>query len=576
MNMTGEFQMAAVQEELRRFVCSEHEAQRNALARVWAMPLDQRVEEGRCVVGGRLKSLRPPRGIEIAFPENDSRFRDGDFVRLSHGDPRFPICEGVVVRAEDEWIELDVRGKLPSGLEGATDLQIDESALDLERFFLGAIDDLGKTETGRERILPLLSAGLRPTMDLATFDAEHAGASTQGGFDDIQSTAVASALATDLCWLVHGPPGTGKTMVLSWIVRRLVERGERILVTGANHSAINNLLKGISQLADDGRGIFKITPFRDPACPVPQFERFSDIPTGDTAGAFVIGATPFALRSRRLAKVDFDTVIIDEASQVSIALAVMAMLAGRRYILAGDHHQLPPVSRVPDAGPASSIFGRLVGRGMDTMLTVTHRLNERLCEWPSTAFYLSRLEPSPAAARRRLTLANVSGEFAEVLAPEPACVWLTVPHAGARTSSPEEIEAVSRLLLALREAGIPWKDVAVVVPFRRQARLLRRRLGRHLRQPIATLGLTADTVERMQGQEREVVIVTLAASDPMFVARVAGFLFQPQRLNVAATRARTKLVVVASDELLDFAKELPEETAGHFRSLMDHATRINY
>jgi len=580
--MVGDIHMATLQEDLRRSVGKEHEAQRNALARIWAMPVEQRVEEGRCVVGGRVRSFKRPQGVVISFPANDSRFRDGDFVRLSRGNPNFSICEAVVVRAEDEWIELEVWGKSPKGLgleSGLPNLQIDEAALDLERFYLGAIEDLGKTETGREKILPLIVGELKPAMDISTFESEHTKASNDGGFDDEQSKAVASALATDLCWLIHGPPGTGKTRVLSWIVRGLVERGERVLVTGANHRSINNLLEGIAKLAGESRGIFKVTPFRDPTSQIPQIGFFSEIPQAETTGAFVVGATPFALRTRRLSGVDFDAVIIDEASQVSVALAVMAMLAGKRYILAGDHHQLPPVRLALDTEPtdvSGSIFGRLVGRGMDTMLTVTHRLNEPLCEWPSATFYLSRLEPSKAAAGRRLAVTNPPAEFREALAPEPACVWLAVPHAGSRTSSPEEIEAVSQLLFALRDGGVRWEDVGVVVPFRRQARLLRQRMGRHLGQPLASFGLVADTVERMQGQEREVVIATMAASDPLFVARVAGFLFQPQRLNVAATRARTKLVLVASSELVDLAKTLPEEITGHFLSLIEHAHRIDY
>lgn len=575
-------QMAGFQEDLRLFVRNEHEAQRNALARVWAMPIEQRVEEGRCVVDGRFRSFKPPKGVLISFPSNDSRFREGDFVRLSRGNPECPLCEAVVVRAEDEWIEVEVWGKSPDGLgleAPAADLQLDESALDLERFYLGAIDDLGKTETGRERILPLIAGERKPVLDLPTFESEHARAGREGGFDDAQSMAVGSALATDLCWLIHGPPGTGKTRVLSWIVRGLIGRGERVLVTGGNHRSINNLLEAIAGLAGDTRGILKITPFRDPSFPLAQFGGFAEIPQKEKSGAFVIGATPFATRTRRLSGVDFDTVIIDEASQLGLALAVMAMLAGKRYILAGDHHQLPPVLRTMDTAPegvSGSIFGRLVGRGMDTMLTVTHRLNEPLCEWPSRTFYLSRLEPSKASSVRRLTLATPCPEFAECLAPDPSCVWLAVPHTGCRTSSPEEIGAVGQLLLALREGGIKWEEVGVVVPFRRQARLLRKHLFRHLRQPLASYGLIADTVERMQGQEREVVIVSFAASDPMFVARVGGFLFQAQRLNVAATRARTKVILVASPELVGVAGDLPEEIPGHFLSLIEHARRIDY
>lgn len=578
--MNDEIESAKLQQDLTFYVRGEHEAQRKSLARIWAMPLNQRVEEGYCVAGGRLQSVRPPKGVTIKFTANDSRFREGDFVRVSRGNPAAPLCEAVVVRAEDESIELEVWGEAQELMnvgQAVTDLQIDESALDLEQLYLGAIEELGRSEIGRSIILPLLSGKRKPLLDMQTYD-EALKQTESVSFNEQQATAVASALAADVCWLIHGPPGTGKTRVLAWIVKELMQRGERVLVTSASHRAINNLLEAITALVGDNRGIFKIAPFLDPTCRVMQFKKFAEIPREQTSGAFVIGTTPFSTKTSRLSGVDFDTIIVDEASQVSVPLAVMAMLAGKRYILAGDHQQLPPVrvaQSMEDDLAHGSIFECLVRRGMDTMLTITHRLNEPLCQWPSTTFYLSRLEPSPAAAGRRLAVSKKDGVYAEVLRGEPACVWLAVSHEGSRTSSPEEVEYTSQLLLALRAGGIRWEDVGVVVPFRRQARLIRQRLALELSQPIASLGLVADTVERMQGQEREVVIVTFAASDPGFISTVAKFLFQPQRLNVAVTRARTKVVLVASPSLVEQAESLPEDLSMPFLTLIKSACRID-
>ena len=85
-----------------------------------------------------------------------------------------------------------------------------------------------------------------------------------------------------------------------------------------------------------------------------------------------------------------------------------------------------------------------------------------------------------------------------------------------------------------------------------------------------------DTVDRMQGQEREVVIMSFATSDPEFAFRLRGFLFQPQRLNVAATRPRTKLVLVASPELLTLAESQPDdEGMGTFVDLLHSAQRVD-
>jgi len=569
----------AMQEELRTFVCAEHEAQRGQQARLWAKPVEDRIEEGRCVAGTWIKEARGAKGLVLGVAGNDSRFREGDFVALSLGDPNMPLCDAVVLEAEDEQIEIQLWGRaadslnLPTGFRG---LQLDETSIDLERFYLGAIEDLAKTTIGREKILPLLDGMLKPKLDLEEFDAVE-GQAREEGFEDQQAKAIASALATDLCWLIHGPPGTGKTRVLAWIVNELLKQGERVLVTSATHRTINNLLEAIAEISGDRNRLAKITPFRDRSLSVAQYERFSETPFGKSGSGYVIGATPFALRTKRLSGVDFETVIIDEASQVTLPLAVMAMLAGRRYIFAGDHRQLPPVCRslAPSESGQASIFGRLVGRGMETMLTVTYRLNDPLCQWPSESFYLSRLRPSPTAAMRRLTLGGCPEEFQALLAPEPSTVWACVPHSGSRSHSPEEVEIVAGLLLALREVGYSWRDVGVVVPFRRQARALRQRLWRKLKESPGAAGLVADTVERMQGQEREIIIVSFATSDPMFAERLAEFLFLPERLNVAATRPRTKLILVASPDLVDFA-ESPRfrEHCDPFVSLFRQAHRI--
>ena len=576
MNAGG---ISEMQDELRAFVRTEHEAQRGHLARLWAKPVQDRIEEGRCVAGAWIKEVRGAKGLVLGVAGNDSRFREGDFVTLSQGDPNIPLCDAVVLESEDEQIEIQLWGRAADALNlppGYCGLQLDETSIDLEDFFLGAIEDLAKTAVGRERILPLLDGTLKPKLDLEEFEAAERKAKEEG-FEEEQAKAVAAALATDLCWLIHGPPGTGKTRVLAWIVNELLKQGERVLVTSATHRTINNLLEAIADISGDRNRIAKITPFHDRSLSVAQFERFSETPLGKSGSGYVIGATPFALRSKRLSGVDFETVIIDEASQVTLPLAVMAMLAGRRYIFAGDHCQLPPVCRslAPSESGQASIFGRLVGRGMETMLTVTYRLNEPLCQWPSESFYLSRLRPSPAAAGRRLRLGGCPAEFQDLLAPEPSTVWACVPHSGSRSYSPEEVEIVAGLLLALRNAGYDWKNVGVVVPFRRQARTLRQRLWRTLKESPCAAGLVADTVERMQGQEREIVIVSFATSDPLFAERLSEFLFQPERLNVAATRPRSKLILVASPDLVEFAGAPRfEDLCAPFISLFQQAHRV--
>lgn len=575
--------LATLQNELGRFVVEEHALQRETMRQLWASPLAERVEEGRCIAGATITAQPEPKLWRLECEGNDSRFREGDVVRLSRGDPQLSFMEAVIASISDTSVDVQewrALGDRPA-MVGEKGICLDESFIDLEDRYRDAIEDLGKTAIGRDVILPLLQGGVRPEIDATEFNDAFERAEDDG-LNDKQKEAVANAVASDVCWLVQGPPGTGKTHVLAWVIVDLLSRGERILVTSFTHRAINHLLAAVAERLEKTGHIAKIAAFTDPALPtaIEQRGAFSELSFAkhtDGAG-YIIGATPFALRSRRLRGRDFDTVVIDEASQVTVPLAVMAMLAGRRYIFAGDHRQLPPVtlSRSPQEAQALSIFGRLVGRSYDTMLTVTHRLNEELCRWPSDTFYFSRLRAHPRAAGRTLQLARLPAEWKDVLSSLRSVVWLAVPHQGCRSVAPEEATLIADLLYALHAGGLAWKDIGVVVPFRRQARYLRKRLAARAPDGTAPATLVADTVERMQGQEREVVLVSFTTSDEDFAWRLRDFIFLQQRLNVAATRPRTKLLLVASPALLAFAESRPDDDGmACFVSLLRMAHRID-
>lgn len=581
----SEVELFAFQNELRDFVQNEGAAQRAFLDRIWGLPIDQRIEEGFAIRDLKLVEIRENQRLRLATQANDSRFREGDLALLSTGDPRNPLARVAVNSVGDEELELFVWKATPGladVLVGTSGLQLDIDAFDLEGIYLGALDTLGKSDRGREIILPLLLGKTGPTLNLPEFESNEIRA-REAAFDEQQSRAVASALSTDLCWMIHGPPGTGKTRVLAWVIAELLARKERVLVTASTHRTINSLLQAVADRIGDTSSIAKIALHHDKTLKVPQYSAFRECPLADSEEGYVIGATPFATRSRRLGGVEFDWVVIDEASQVTLPLAIMAMLAGKRYIFAGDHKQLPPVSlsRQADEAGETSVFGRLVGRGFDTMLQTTHRLNAPLCTWPGDWFYGGKLIPHPSVAARRFHLASPDGKAwgmpDEIFAPDPALVWVRVPHVGNRTLCGEEAGAVCSILLGLRDAGFSWRNVAVVVPYRRQARAIRQMLGRDLKAHPDRNRLVIDTVERIQGQEREFVLISCTTSDMDLAERLGDFLFLPQRINVAATRARTKCLVLASPELHDFTNlRRLRDKAWALRSLLEAAHPVEY
>lgn len=212
---------------------------------------------------------------------------------------------------------------------------------------------------------------------------------------------------------------------------------------------------------------------------------------------------------------------------------------------------MPPVRRGrTDSLLDRSVFEALAGRGFETMLEETYRLNAELSEWPSRTFYGGRLRAHPSAAAHRLASPRVPTRFAPILNPLHPKVFLDLAHTGRTTRSPEEAQTVADLVATLLDCGVAPEEIGVVVPYRAQAREIRRHLRGLVPDDEQRRAVVVDTVERMQGQERNVVLLSLTTSDPTWALVLADFFFQPERLNVAVTRPRVKVIVVGSRHVL--------------------------
>ncbi len=249
--------------------------------------------------------------------------------------------------------------------------------------------------------------------------------------------------------------------------------------------------------------------------------------------------------------------IFDEASQITLPLAVMGMLAAKRFIFIGDQQQLPPVLTTRQSGGAfrDSVFGVLVDRGFDTMLDETYRMNAELTSWPSQQFYDGELHSSSSVADRRIVYPQPPARFGDILDPAEPKVFVDLKHRNATTRSYAEASLAADLIAALLESGFPASQIGVVAPYRAQGREIRNLLRTVVPEASVRRQIVTDTVERMQGQERDLIILSLTTSNPAFAAGLAEFFFQSERLNVAITRPRSKLIILGSGHLLTTAPE---------------------
>lgn len=570
---------------LREFVAREREAAQERLLEVWRQPLADRLARGLSQRFLRLEA-GPEKGTAWAWLDGgESRFREGDLVCLHGGSPLDAmLARGAVFETEEEgrWL-LRVRhaARVLDDAAGAP-CYADPDDIDLTKYYQDVLDDIGQANPpsrAHRCLMPLLDGRISNEFDPRDFE-EAERIALDAGLNPAQAEAVGKILGAEQVACIQGPPGTGKTRVLALAVRLLAARGERVLVTSHTHMAINNALNKIAAQGVRVAKIGRLTQTRNLAPGVMLSDSFAEWHGRPGAGGYAIGATPFATCGKGLENCEFDTVVFDEASQVTLPLALMAMRRASRFVFIGDQKQLPPVllaRSILDDIP-HSIFAKLTAHNVDSvMLTDTYRLNRELAAWPSKAFYDNRLRPVGPNRERKLRLRpREDGDPFDAILRDPASlVFIPTLDESARSRNPDDAQLVASLCAAAVEGGLAPDEIGVVTPFRAHGRAVRQalagRLGWHTARAIV-----ADTVERMQGQEREVIILSLAAGEPRFLAAIAEFFFQPERLNVSVTRAMTKLVIIGPELGPGFGA-VEEPMATHlalYRSLLAAARRI--
>jgi len=560
---------------LKQFVNEEYDAQKREIYAIWRLDVPNRVAEGEAIADVQVVEVRSNLA-RLHFRENLSKFRVGDVLLLNRGNP----FEGgfactLESEREDELVVRADPNTSFSRLAPGPGWVLDRYFVDVRHILLSSLEILESDEDSD--ILRILTGQVVPHIDAAR---ENAGLriakSISPRLDDSQCEAFARAYATENYYLIQGPPGTGKTRVLAHLAKTLAAQGERVLITAFTHRAINNALRKVVQVG--WSNVIKVgqSYYADDLCrdgvQVQNFERLEWSHYARAGGGYVVGATCFAARTTRLNDAQFDTVIFDEAGQVTIPVAVAGMLSGQRYIFIGDHKQMAPVivGSHPVKWVTRSVFETLFQYAPGTMLDITYRMNAEINAFPSQRFYGGRLRPADHVRGRRLKFARSPERYGILLDPERPSVFAEIWHNNRGMRAPEEAQLAAALAAEALRCGVPADEIAIVTPYRAQGRLIRKCLREMVPNADESLNdIVVDTVERIQGQERDIVIVSLTTSDPNHAAQRAEFYFQPNRLNVAITRPRVKRIVMGSPLLFRAVPADPEHRlwVEHFRAL---------
>jgi DNA replication ATP-dependent helicase Dna2 len=356
-----------------------------------------------------------------------------------------------------------------------------------------------------------------------------------------QDEAIRQAVGARDFSLIHGPPGTGKTYTLATLVEELADRGERVLVSAFTNRAVDNALEAL-----EAQGLTGMVRVGTESGVREDMQSYRLDQSGDPAAcadklesADIVAATTATCGSRALRTQSFDTAVVDEAGQLTEPGTLAAVALADRFVLVGDHHQLPPVVQ-SEADLQQSLFQRLAETHPEagTMLDKQYRMAQRIQAFPSREFYDGKLRPATGevAAQRIDDLSAVSlADLPDRLRDSVAFVDPDGTQRG--NTNPEEAKAVVETVGAFRQAGVPAEEIGVIAPFRAQVAEIGQRLPP---------GVTVDTVDRFQGSSKEVIVVSFVATGSL-----DGPIFEDyRRINVALTRAKKSLVLIGDGPAL--------------------------
>ncbi len=363
---------------------------------------------------------------------------------------------------------------------------------------------------------------------------------------------------------VQGPPGAGKTFLASHVIARLVAEGAKVGVVAQSHAVIENLM--LACCARDGFNTSRAVRLRGksvtPDAPWSEVSDSELVELISGEGGLLFGGTVWDYVSeRRVPAGSLDVLVVDEAGQFSLTNTVAAARAARSVLLLGDPQQLPQVSTGVHPYPVDvSALGWLSdgAAALDPrfgyFLGESWRMDSALCERVSWLSYDGALASAAATAGR--TMRGV----------EPGVVSYPVEHSGCSVRSVQEAQAVVDCVREL--LGSEWvpaagaeprplaaEDCIVVAAYNAQVDCVREALIAAGLADSSGAGVRVGTVDKFQGQEAAVVLVSLASSR-VDSGRGAGFVLSPNRLNVAVSRGQWRAVLVHSPWV---ARSVPQD-----------------
>ncbi|KEF53322.1 DNA replication ATP-dependent helicase Dna2 [Exophiala aquamarina CBS 119918] len=422
------------------------------------------------------------------------------------------------------------------------------------------------------------------------------GPASQQSLNTDQRKAIEKVMSAKDYALVLGMPGTGKTTTIAHIIRALVSQGKSVLLASYTHTAVDNILLKIK---NDKIPTFRIGAINKVHPDIQSFADVSGIPKrsledlhASWQGSQVVATTCLGVNHGIFNARTFDYCIVDEASQITLPVCLGPIRMARTFILVGDHYQLPPLVQNKEAqegGLDVSLFKLLSDAQPDSVVNLEHqyRMAEDIMLLSKELVYSGRIKcGNEAVAKRSLEIPDLDGGLAmhhitasslprsssstnvcvsgstcwlrKSLAPDARCLFLDTDSitflgakletaAGPRITNSTESALTTQLVTALIHSGVAPRNIGVITFYRSQLALLRSDIKASAGSSAAS-EVEMHTADKYQGRDKEVVILSCVRSNEN--NHVGDLLKDWRRVNVAVTRARSKLLVIGSKSTL--------------------------
>ena len=523
------------------------------------------------------------KGLSESFM--DGKISNGDHVALSTSAGHISVATGLIYNLQKGYLIISTERPLPKPemIASWATHDIEDCPIDYEkRWIVDKCEFISSFSSSRFHLARLMTdpkferlRRLVINCDPPLFDVNYGSQVSSQEYAQLnckQKEIVEQALLARDYLLVLGMPGTGKSTTISVLVQALVKEGQRVLITSYTNNAVDNVLEKLLKVnipfCRFGRAS-KVAPAVSPYA----IDENSTITTTDTIkdvfeSCLVFGVTCLGVTHPLLQSLEFDVCIVDEASQITLPVVLGPILHARKFVLVGDHNQLPPLVRSSDAqslGLDESLFKRLTTAHPEAVIKLSNQY--RMCKdimnvanalvydgelsCLSELVFNAKLKPKTSLSHQ----ASIPQWVRNVVDPDRHVVFCntdTVTGTGAREICQDEVifnedeaNIVALIVSGLVDGlGISPDEIGVVTPYRRQIKAIESLL----RKKSVQANLDVNTVDRFQGKEKACLIISFVRSNTSCV--VGDLLKDWRRINVAFTRARCKLIIIGSESTL--------------------------